>query len=171
MATILKKRKTYVDVTKNWARKKVNDSKITRRNFIKINEVVYKIKKGSRDVIPNSDKNVELIAEWLRETFGGRIYINPEIKQPENIRTPDFIFRNKQWELKTTSRDSWLVIIDKVKEGKGQANNFIIDLSKSKITKEKIFWQINELYLQFDWVGNIIVKTKYGYNVFRKNKN
>lgn len=44
-----------------------------------------------------SEKNV---ANWLKETFGGEIYMLPRINIPEGIQTADYLFRGEKWDLK-----------------------------------------------------------------------
>lgn len=43
-------------------------------------------------------------AQWLHDTFGGDIYLLNEVNQ-DKISTPDYIWRGKSWDLKTTSTE------------------------------------------------------------------
>ena len=50
---------------------------------------------GKYIVLDYSKKEKE-IAVWLEKNFGCEIYMIPRINIPENIKTPDYIFRGEK---------------------------------------------------------------------------
>ena len=72
-----------------------------------------------------SEKNV---ANWLKETFGGEIYMLPRINIPEGIQTADYLFRGEKWDLKDIKSTGKNVLDNRVNGLKKQANNFIFDI-------------------------------------------
>ena len=90
-----------------------------------------------------SEKNV---ANWLKETFGGEIYMLPRVNIPEGIQTADYLFRGEKWDLKEIKSTGKNVLDNRVNGLKKQANNFIFDISNTTISIKEIKNQIDKLY-------------------------
>ena len=166
--------KNYSDVTDKWNRRRKNYSGfiVKERDYVKVNGVIHRIKKRSNAVVPNSDPNARKIANWLGQTFGGKIFINPEVHIPQKVPTSDFSFRGKPWEQKTISGNGKRIIDTRVRDGKNQASNFIFDLSNSELTTADIKRQLSGIYNAKErrWVNAIIIKRGNNYNVFSRKK-
>lgn len=103
-----------------------------------------------------SEKNV---ANWLKETFGGEIYMLPRINIPEGIQTADYLFRGEKWDLKEIKSTGKNVLDNRVNGLKKQANNFIFDISNTTISIKKIKNQIDKLYESPNrkWINKIML--------------
>ena len=103
-----------------------------------------------------SEKNV---ANWLKETFGGEIYMLPRINIPEGIQTADYLFRGEKWDLKEIKSTGKNVLDNRVNGLKKQANNFIFDISNASISIKEIKNQINKLYESPNrkWINKIML--------------
>lgn len=103
-----------------------------------------------------SEKNV---ANWLKETFGGEIYMLPRVNIPEGIQTADYLFRGEKWDLKEIKSTGKNVLDNRVNGLKKQANNFIFDISNTTISIKKIKNQIDKLYESPNrkWINKIML--------------
>ena len=103
-----------------------------------------------------SEKNV---ANWLKETFGGEIYMLPRINIPEGIQTADYLFRGEKWDLKEIKSTGKNVLDNRVNGLKKQANNFIFDISNTSISIKEIKNQIDKLYESPNrkWINKIML--------------
>lgn len=103
-----------------------------------------------------SEKNV---ANWLKETFGGEIYMLPRINIPESIQTADYLFRGEKWDLKEIKSTGKNVLDNRVNGLKKQSNNFIFDISNTSISIKEIKNQINKLYESPNrkWINKIML--------------
>lgn len=103
-----------------------------------------------------SEKNV---ANWLKETFGGEIYMLPRVNIPEGIQTADYLFRGEKWDLKEIKSTGKNVLDNRVNGLKKQANNFIFDISNTTISIKEIKNQIDKLYESPNrkWINKIML--------------
>jgi len=161
--------KAYANITNRWKQKNIDNSSIVEeRTFVRINGKVYKINKNNKNVVFEKDiETLRPIARWMSKTFGSKIYINPTVKVPQGIRTPDFIYKKKQWNLKTIRGSSLDNIIRKTK---GQSNNFILDLTNSKLNFHNILTQIENIYKSpyRRWVDIVIIKIGNNFNIYQR---
>lgn len=86
------------------------------------------------------------VAELLREKVGGEIYHVPKVEYPEGIRTPDYIFNGKEYDLKTITGSGKSTLSDAIKRKNGQSNSFIFDMTNSPLTSEDVEKQIEKIY-------------------------
>lgn len=100
------------------------------------------------------------VAEWLKNNFGGEIEINPRISEPANVKVPDYYFRNKRFDLKEINGNGKNTIDTAIKSKKEQADNFILDIKKSKLEDAEIIRQVEKVYnsKNREWVNTIIIK-------------
>ena len=106
-----------------------------------------------------SEKEKE-VAEWLENTFGGEIYMIPRVNIPDGISTPDYLWNNEKWDLKNITGTGKRVIEDAIKRKKKQADNFILDVTESKIDDKEIIEQLAKVYKSksTEFVNSIIIK-------------
>ena len=116
-----------------------------------------------------SEKNV---ANWLKETFGGEIYMLPRINKPDGIQTADYLFRGEYWDLKKITGKGKNTLDSAINKKKSQSNNFIFDISNSEITLEAIDKQLSSIYENKyrKWIDKIIVKQSNNVIVINKRK-
>lgn len=131
--------KDWVEVTEDKA-KKVGEIKELLRDG-----TVFKVDGKSVVLDPNSDE--KKIAELLAEKFGKEVLFVPRVNFPQGIKTPDFQIDGEYYDLKTLQANaSDTTIYQRVKKGKGQSNNFLIDISKSRLSDETVDNQIKAVY-------------------------
>ena len=163
--------KQYKNITSNFKKSVIERNfKVVERDWFKYDGKLYQIGKQNPDNIrlrPNNDKNVKLIARWLQNELGGKVFINPEpISDP--FRVSDFMYRNQKWELKTYSKENKKAVFNEINRGKGQANNFIIDFSNSPLTYEEMLNQVDYTFKRnhINWFRKLIIKQRNRYDVF-----
>lgn len=165
-------KKPYIDITSKWKKNSsMNILQIEERTFVRINGKNYKINKNNKNVVFEEDiEALRPIAKWMSKTFGGKIYINPTVKYPQGIRTPDFTYKNKSWDLKTINTDGVYSIDNALKTTKGQSNNFILDLSNSKLDFSDIIKQVKKIYNNpyRPWIDILIIKRDSKFNVLKR---
>jgi len=163
--------KNYVDVTDSFRKAVIErNSKIEERDWIKHNGKVYRIGEQNPDNVrlrANSDENVKPMADWLQKELGGKAFINPEPERAK-FRTADFMYRNQKWELKTPTSKNKNTIYYQIDSGKGQANNFIIDMSNTEFSYEEILEQVDFAFnaRNIKWFNKLIVKHDKKYGIF-----
>ena len=160
----------YIIVTNKWLRKSTsNNHKVIDRNYFADSEGnIYKVD-GKYVVLDYSIKEKE-IANWLVTTFGGTIYMVPRVNEPISIQTPDYLFKGEHWDLKEIFGDSRQVIYHAIYAKKGQSSNFIIDITKSKLSFDAAKIQISNLYKRTDlpFIKKIILKDNNKFIVYKR---
>lgn len=163
----------YNDVTKEWLDNATpNSHKILDAQYFEAGDGTKYHIDGKNVVLDYSDKEKE-IAEWLESTFGGELYMIPRVNKPDGIMTADYLFKGEYWDLKSISGHGKRIIEDTIKKKKRQSNNFIFDITNSKIEKDSLFKQLKKVYNSktTDWVDKIIVKENNDVIViYKKNK-
>ena len=134
------------------------NQKIIESKFIVKNGIKYYVD-GKYVIFDYNKKELE-IATWLVNTFGGTIYLLPRINVPENIKTADYLWNNEFWDLKEIKGSSNQVIYHAIYKNKLQCNNFILDITNSKLNLKKSIILVNLLFQREDtkFVNKIIIK-------------
>ena len=171
------KQKDYIDVTKEWLSNHSSLGKVKDAKYYEYDNKLYFV--DGKNVILDYSKYELKIAKYLAKTFGGVIYMIPKIINDNlgnGIKTPDYIWNNEGWDLKTPKyKNNYKNLFNdlfKKKKSKLQANNFIIDLNNYKnILNTEIDLMllrlINNPYRK--WIeGLIIIKNKKIYKVYKK---
>ena len=150
----------YIDVTEEWlANATPNSHKVKDRNYYEtIEGIKYYV--DNKNVILEYSKKEKETAIWLENIFGGEIFMLPRINKPDGIMTADYLIDNEYWDLKNINGRGKRVIEDAIKKKRNQSNNFIFDITKSKIKKDDLFNQLEKIYKSktTNWVNKIIVK-------------
>ena len=160
----------YIIVTDKWLRKGTsNNHKVIDRNYFADSEGnIYKVD-GKYVVLDYSIKEKE-IANWFVTTFGGTIYMVPRVNKPKKVQTPDYLFKGEHWDLKEIFGDSKQVIYHAIYAKKGQSSNFIIDITKSKLSFDMAKIQVSNLYKRTDlpFIKKIILKDNSKFIVYKR---
>lgn len=125
----------------------------------------YKAEDGTKynvdgkHVILNPTTREKEVAEILGKAFGGQVNIIPRINNPASIKTPDYIINNERFDLKEITGKGKYVIEGNLRKKKNQANNFIIDVTNTKMDPKEIERQIKSIYIskRFMWIDKIFV--------------
>lgn len=149
----------YIDITDEMYNKiKNNKGKVEKQNFFEYNGKKYLV--DGHNVVYNHDKREIEVAMLLNKTFGGNVKILPNINFPQGIKTPDYIFRDENIDLKRIkSKRSKDCVKTAIRDSERQAHNFIIDNTAQTVCDDVILSQIKEIYDigKFMWVNTIYV--------------
>lgn len=149
----------YEDITQEWLKETpTNISKVSDLNYFKYDGVEYKVD-GKNVVLDYSPKEKE-VAEWLSIKFDDDVYMVPRINNPEGIATPDYMFKEKYWDLKEIKGKGKRTIDSAIKGKEKQSHNFILDISESKLLESELLGQARKVYNTKgrEWVDTIIIK-------------
>lgn len=122
-----------------------------------VNGNTYKVD-GKHVVLDNTKHEIE-VAELISVELGEQVYIVPRVVYPQGISTPDYIIKNKKYDLKEPIGEGKNVLYNMIHKKKSQADNFIFDISKCPLDYETIKEQINGLYssMHTSFVNEIII--------------
>lgn len=150
--------KQYIDITEEIIKKdKQNFKLIEQQYYIDENGNQYNVD-GKYILLEPTEREKE-VANMLGELYGGNIKIIPRINEPKGIKTPDYIVKNKRYDLKQIKGNGKYVIQGNLKGKQKQADNFIIDITKSEINIEEAVKQIENIYSSkhFLWLDRIVL--------------
>ena len=158
--------KYYEDVTKEWlskSTKKIRSHKVLIRKYYFYNNKKYYVLKNKKDVVLDYSTYEYMIAQWIKDILGGKIYINPRINYPKSIKTADYLWNNELWDLKCLKQCKSLnrAVDNSIKSSKNQSHNFILDISGCILSNDNIIQQVTNTFtpgkLYRDWVNIIII--------------
>lgn len=155
----MKNSKNYRNITKSFMKKSTpNSHKIKDAEYFE-DAKGNKYYVDGKNVVLDYSESEKNVANWLKETFGGEIYMLPRVNIPEGIQTADYLFRGEKWDLKEIKSTGKNVLDNRVNGLKKQANNFIFDISNTTISIKKIKNQIDKLYESPNrkWINKIML--------------
>lgn len=136
----------------------VKKYKVKQQNYYKDDQGTKYFVDGKHVLMKPSEREKE-VAKILGEAYGGQVNIIPRINNPAGIKTPDYIINNEKFDLKEITGKGKYVIEGNLRKKKNQANNFIIDVTNTKMDSKEIERQIKSIYIskRFMWVDKIFV--------------
>lgn len=141
----------YIDITGKW----YQDAKPGSHQVQDL--LTYTAPDGSvytvhgTDVVLDYDEHEKEIAELLEREIGGELYMVPRVNKPEGVKTPDYLFHGKAYDLKTPEASkSKNAVFKRVKKASGQAHGIILDVSISGLGDEAIDEQIDKIFWSQD---------------------
>ena len=146
----------YTSLKAEWL-KNYNKPKVVGAEYWEYNGTKYFV--DGENVVLDYSKTEEKIAHQIANMFGVEVKLNPKIQKPKGIPAADYMINGVAYDLKEIEKDGNNNIDSAVKSAKRQASNFVLDYTKSKLTKSEIDSRLNRLYqnpLRY-WVENIIV--------------
>lgn len=155
----MKNSKNYRNITKSFMKKSTpNSHKIKDAEYFE-DAKGNKYYVDGKNVVLDYSESEKNVANWLKETFGGEIYMLPRVNIPEGIQTADYLFRGEKWNLKEIKSTGKNVLDNRVNGLKKQANNFIFDISNTTISIKEIKNQIDKLYESPNrkWINKIML--------------
>ena len=137
---------------------KPSKSKVELRDYIEINGHKYVVD-GIKVVLDPNKREIQT-ALWLSKKLNKKIELLPRILLPEYIKTSDYLINDKYWDLKTIVSNRNDAIRNRIRNQENQALNFIVDISKSKLTLKSAEKQINDIFKLkgYKWLNKIILK-------------
>ena len=154
--TTLKQESNYKDITSNFV--KAKKYKVKEQQYYE-DEEGNKYKVDGKNVVLEPTKREKEVANILGKMYGGQVRIIPRVNEPPNIKTPDYIVNNEKFDLKEITGSGKYAIEGNLRKKKKQANNFIIDLTNSKIDFKEAERQIESIYRskRYLWVDKIVI--------------
>lgn len=164
----------YKDVTQEWLSNKIDGKVINRKYFVDKNGIKYNV--DGKNVVFEPSKNEIKMANWLTETFGGNVYLNPKVNIPNNVKTQDYLWNNEFWDLKEMGEKALSetrAVDNIIKKAKNQTDNIILDITKNKLEHKIIENQVKKVYSTKgrEWVDKIIIVDNYKLvKIYKRNK-
>lgn len=150
------KQSNYNDITKQF--NLANQYEVKEKQYYKADDGIrYNV--DGKHVVLNPTTREKEVAEILGKIYGGQVDIIPRVNEPANIKTPDYVIDNERFDLKEITGSGKYVIEGNIRKKKNQANNFIIDVTNTKIDIKEIERQIESIYIskRYLWVDKIFV--------------
>ena len=156
----------YIDITQNWlenTKAKVGRV-IDRKYFVDKNGIKYLV--DGKNVVFEPSKIEKDMAKWLKETFGGNVYLNPKVNYPNNVSSPDYLWNNEFWDLKVMSEKATSktrAVDNIIKKAKKQTDNIILDITNNRLENKLIEKQVQKIYSTKgrEWVDKIMIVDNY----------
>ena len=100
-----------------------------------------------------------MIAEVLARHLKAEVHLIPRVSHPPNVRTPDYLINGDGYDLKTPLGSGKNTVFDMIKHGKGQANNFIVNIDKTPLSRKDVLKQIDRVFTntRTDFVHKVVV--------------
>lgn len=167
MNKVLQDTVNYIDITINFKNDEITYD-VRLQHFYVHDKSVY-IVDGKHVKFDYSREELN-IAYWINQVFSCEVILVPKINFPDYISTPDFIINKERWDLKTITSSSSQALYHAVYGKNKQSNNFILDLSKSKLDFHEIINQLKRIYEREDtnFVNKIIIKKNKIYKVYKR---
>ena len=91
--------------------------------------------------------------------LGKDVELAPRVLMPQNVRTSDYIVDGTPYELKAPTGAGKNTVFDIIKHGKGQANNFIVNIDKTPLSRKDVLKQIDRVFTntRTDFVHKVVV--------------
>lgn len=135
----------FYDNTNGWQVVPLNKSKVVEDlTEYTTNETTYKV--DGKHVVLDYSKEEKEIADLIAGKYGKNVQMVPKINFPMGISTPDYLINGNRYDLKTIQGVGKSVIFDAIKKKIKQADNFVIDISKSKIGLDGADEQIKKVF-------------------------
>lgn len=138
---------SFDDVTVAWRAGATPDSHKVEdlQEYVAPDGSAYKV--HGKSVVLDYKPHEKEIAELLEREFGGELYMVPRVNNPQGVRTPDYLFRGRPYDLKTLGPNAGQnTIFNRIKNSSGQSGNFVIDVSKSGLSDDAISRQIKKVF-------------------------
>ena len=157
------------DVKDKWMSKASKEYKVEDLGSYIIDRTEYVV--DGHNVVFDLSNDERNIANVLGKTFGGTVQLVPRVLNPQGIKTPDYIFKNEKYDLKTVTGLSKNVLYNALKGKKNQAENFIFNISQNTLDIEDLTNQARMLFesKNREFVKRIIlIKDDVVLNVFER---
>lgn len=106
----------------------------------------------------NKTKEEENVANWLSSITNMRVENLKDIDDIEGVSNPDYIFKGEYWDLKSIEGNSSRTVASAIGKHRKQADNFIIDITKSGMRQNEAKRQIEKEFINHKWLKQIILK-------------
>lgn len=124
-------------------------------------------------VVLDYSEHEKEIADLLALKMNTTVNMVPRVQFPLGISTPDYLIENKKWDLKTLTKDATNnTIFNRVQKAKRQADNFIVDITNTKLEKSIVKEQVDKIFRvrSTNNVDTVAIKYKNEMKFFERNK-
>jgi len=143
---------------------------ILKIDYVEVNG--HKFYVDNKKVVIDPSKKELNMASWLSKIFNKNVYILPKVHLPEGIKTADYLINNEKWDLKNIVSNRNNAIYNRIRKNENQSSNFIIDISRTKLTIKSATKQIEELFISknFKWFKRALIKKNKEYIIIVRQK-
>lgn len=162
--------KNYIDITEEIFKARIQEYEIEWQEFF-IDNNGNKYDVDGKHVILKANQEEKEMAKILGRTFGGEISLLPVVLYPKGIQTADYIANGQKFDLKQVTGNGKNTLDTAINKKRKQSNNFIFDISKTKMNTEQAISQIDRIYNAKNrtWVNIIIlIKDKNVLKVYKR---
>lgn len=117
----------------------------------------YKI--DNKNVKIKANQKEREVAKLLSQLYGQPVNLIPVVLNPQGIKTPDYMVNKEKFDLKEPTGNSKTTIYDLFKHKSNQADHFIIDIHKTKLSEEEVIKQVQKLFYSKHrtWIKSVII--------------
>jgi len=125
--------------------------------YIDIEGTKYKV--DNKNVKIKANLKEREVAKLLSQLYRQPVYLIPVVLNPQGIKTPDYIINKEKFDLKEILGNGKNTLDTAISKKKMQSNNFIFDITNSKMKENTAIEQIKKIYNSKNrlWVDKIIL--------------
>ena len=143
-------------------------SNIALKDYVEVENIKYYV--DNTKVVLEPTKKEIAVAVWLSKKLNKKVEILPRINIPKGIKTADYLIDNQKCDLKNIVSNRNNAIYTSIRGQERQANNFIFDISKSKLTVKATIKQIYGVFSMkgFNWINSVIIKKNNSIEIIKR---
>nr|WLJ25819.1 MAG: minor capsid protein [Firmicutes phage HS10] len=164
--------KTFIDDTENIKAMLLDSERVlSDLDEVVIDGETYTV--NNRNVVLDPTEYERSIGQWIVDELGGTVQFHPRVLFPKGIRTPDYIWEEEAWDLKTVNRHSKNTISTAVKNMKGQSTNIILNLIDDSYSDDDLTSELERVYgnKRYRYLDKtLIIRDGRLYGIFKRKK-
>ena len=148
----------YTDITYKVLKKEKQDYRlIEQQNFIDEKGVKYSV--DGKNVKIKANEKERTVANLMGKIYGGQVELVPVVLNPKGIKTPDYIINGERFDLKEIFGNGKNTLDTAISKKKKQSNNFIFDITNTKMEEIEAIEQIQKIYKSNNrnWVEKLVL--------------
>lgn len=123
---------------------KNREKNVVDLDYYKHNGITYKV--DGKNVVLNYTKKERSIADLVAKELDVCVEMVPRVLNPARVSTPDYLINGERYDLKEIVGNSNKTVYNSIHKKKRQANNFILDISQTQLSKSEIEKQISDIF-------------------------
>lgn len=148
----------YTDITYKVLKKEKQDYRlIEQQNFIDEKGIKYSV--DGKNVKIKANEKERTVANLMGKIYGGQVELVPVVLNPKGIKTPDYIINGERFDLKEIFGNGKNTLDTAISKKKNQSNNFIFDITNTKMEEIEAIEQIQKIYKSNNrnWVEKLVL--------------
>lgn len=148
----------YEDITARIVNNNKKEYKVKEQQYF-IDEEGNKYEVDGKQIKLEPSREEIETAKLLGEIYGQDIKIIPKVTIKDNIKTPDYMIRDKKFDRKGINGSSRSAIYNRIHKQQQQADNFVIDISNAELDIIDYIEQAQSIYKnpRTYWVNTLII--------------